>query len=387
MSDSPLSSPISNDDFQQISNWMTQAGAGFAVYGVQATFSAVTTYYNLGQDWYKSKEKVFRTLSTGGMLLSSTIITILQSETNLNVAQLTVNDVAAKVLHVRVEDIEIARSFLQKINSLASQVAGVWRSSTVYPDNPALKLVLSLCMTASGVTSLVDAGIDAAKTRSQPDDTSTASTIKSAGLALARRATLGQDNGSPNGLMFTVPLLVTNVVSTSVYGYKAWQQQEAIRKTTGEGKHSIGLKERASLLLLESGALYGIFWTVYTFMSIFGNTQSSGFQAFAATMPVISALNPTLVILMVTMQERHKDRPLTLSQTIKIAESMDLDPEDSDLDGPGEKTDLESQNHPPNPWPNGVPTFKNEEETSSVKSSDSSSTFSGCPECGEHFHD
>jgi len=140
-------------------------------------------------------------------------------------------------------------------------------------------------------------------------------------------------------------------------------------------------------------------------MSIFGNTQSSGFQAFAATMPVISvsvlsiwsnslpqtyftqALNPTLVILMVTMQERHKDRPLTLSQTIKIAESMDLDPEDSDLDGPGEKTDLESQNHPPNPWPNGVPTFKNEEETSSVKSSDSSSTFSGCPECGEHFHD
>jgi len=72
------------------------------------------------------------------------------------------------------------------------------------------------------VTSLVDAGIDAAKTRSQPDDTSTASAIKSAGLALARRATLGQDNGSPNGLMFTVPLLVTNVVSTSVYGYKAW---------------------------------------------------------------------------------------------------------------------------------------------------------------------
>jgi len=71
---------------------------------------------NRGQDWYKSKEKLFRTLSTGGMLLSSTIITVLQSETNLNVAQLTVNDVAAKVLHVRVEDIEIARSFLQKIN-------------------------------------------------------------------------------------------------------------------------------------------------------------------------------------------------------------------------------------------------------------------------------
>jgi hypothetical protein len=98
-------------------------------------------------------------------------------------------------------------------------------------------------------------------------------------------------------LLFVVgPTLATNLLSTGMIAWKAWQRRGPVRKHLYEGGGSVRV-DRVFALLIESGFIYCCIWILYV-ISAFGVMLDPGFTFMAG----VSGLYPTLIIILVGMQ-------------------------------------------------------------------------------------
>ncbi|KAI9439104.1 hypothetical protein H4582DRAFT_2075759 [Lactarius indigo] len=111
------------------------------------------------------------------------------------------------------------------------------------------------------------------------------------------------------------PTLGTNIVSTGLIAWKAWQHRVSVRKHLGEGTGSVRV-DRVFALLIESGFLYCCAWIIYT-ISAFG--MISGFVVIEHILFFISGLYPTLIIILVAMQKSPVDYYSTHSTGMQFA--------------------------------------------------------------------
>ncbi|THV00453.1 hypothetical protein K435DRAFT_854683 [Dendrothele bispora CBS 962.96] len=303
------SGPLSDEDLYILKGFIIQAGVGFAVYGVQATFSLIALYFILSRGIHRSKVHLFLFIITIIMLLSSTGVIIAQIEFNL--VQLPINGINPpdpEVILPILENLKITSTFLQRINFLLSDGIVVWRTWILFPQSLVVKIVLSICMIGSTVCTLVNASLDAARTHGN----------------------FRHQDDNFKGLIVTIPLLVTNIIATSLVGYKAWAHWGDIKRNLGDtSSTSIDRTQKILLLLVESGSIYCIFWLAFTFLVIiFQDGNNNAFQAYAAAMPSIAALYPVLIVLMAALENSkskndHYGPGFSLSQSIRFAETPD----------------------------------------------------------------
>ncbi|KAI0702535.1 hypothetical protein C8Q76DRAFT_754673 [Earliella scabrosa] len=126
--------------------------------------------------------------------------------------------------------------------------------------------------------------------------------------------------GDSPGLAASVLSLMSNVVATSLVGYKAWCHRRLIRAGfTGSSTRT--RVERVLALLVESGTVYCILWifvVVYQTMIYVEYYDSSSFtynfdQFLEGCLIHLIGIYPTLIIILVSLGISHCDTVFTLS--------------------------------------------------------------------------
>ncbi|KAH9010952.1 hypothetical protein EDB83DRAFT_380543 [Lactarius deliciosus] len=108
-----------------------------------------------------------------------------------------------------------------------------------------------------------------------------------------------ETTGDSGPLIMVGPTLGTNLVSTGLIAWKAWQHRVSFRKYLHEGSGSV-IVERVLALLIESGFIYCCLWVVYLISAL---DVIPGFIVMEHVLFFSSGLYPTLIIILVAMQK------------------------------------------------------------------------------------
>ncbi|KAH9006705.1 hypothetical protein EDB83DRAFT_727525 [Lactarius deliciosus] len=107
--------------------------------------------------------------------------------------------------------------------------------------------------------------------------------------------------GDAGPLIMVGPTLATNLVSTGLIAWKAWEHRVEVKKHLGEASTSVRV-ERVFALLVESGFLYCCIWIVYL-ISALDLIPVPGFAVMDNVLLFVSGLYPTFIIILVAMQK------------------------------------------------------------------------------------
>ncbi|KAI9450398.1 hypothetical protein BJY52DRAFT_1356829 [Lactarius psammicola] len=129
-------------------------------------------------------------------------------------------------------------------------------------------------------------------------------------------------------IVVVAPILGTNLLSTGLIAWKAWQHRVLVKKHLGEGSRSVKV-ERALALLIESGFLYCCPWILYL-ISAFGVIPEMGFTVMDDVLVFASGLYPTLIIILVAMQMSPVEHYSTYSTGMQFASGSALGPPSAD---------------------------------------------------------
>ncbi|KAH9173224.1 hypothetical protein EDB89DRAFT_747301 [Lactarius sanguifluus] len=131
-----------------------------------------------------------------------------------------------------------------------------------------------------------------------------------------------QSNQGP--LIMVGPTLATNLVSTGLIAWKAWQHRVSVKKHLGEASGSMRVG-RVFALLVESGFIYCCLWIVYL-ISAFDLVPAPGFAIMDGVLLFVSGLYPTLIIILVAMQKSPVEYYSTHSTGMQFARVPALRP-------------------------------------------------------------
>ncbi|KAI4522349.1 hypothetical protein K525DRAFT_199052 [Schizophyllum commune Loenen D] len=112
----------------------------------------------------------------------------------------------------------------------------VWRAWALWPESVRAKGALILCMIATVVGAVVD---------------------------FALWITHGRISGTATGwLMWAVPVLVTNVLATTLVGLQVWYYRRDVKGSLGKMDRASQV-EKILVMLIEVGLFYCLFWVSY----------------------------------------------------------------------------------------------------------------------------
>ncbi|KAH8993737.1 hypothetical protein EDB92DRAFT_377444 [Lactarius akahatsu] len=123
--------------------------------------------------------------------------------------------------------------------------------------------------------------------------------------------------GDAGPLIMVGPTLGTNLVSTALIAWKAWQHRVLVRKHLGEATGSVKV-ERVFALLIESGFIYCCLWVLYL-ISAFYVIPDPGLTIMEHVLVFASGLYPTLIIILVAMQKSPVEHFSTYSTPMQFA--------------------------------------------------------------------
>ncbi|KAJ7469709.1 hypothetical protein FB451DRAFT_1560042 [Mycena latifolia] len=201
----------------------------------------------------------------------------------------------AKLLKIR-----LSENVFGRVNYLMSDAIVVWRAWILYHDNLKVRLVLCVCMLGSFVGATTD-------------------------MTFGTLWLYGNNKFTPSGpraLILVMPLLVTNIVSTSLMGFKVWQYRRQIKTALNLPKDRQTKIERILIILTESGTIYCLIWIpfLYSILTKQG-TETTGYKITANMVPQLSAIYPVIIVLLVSLERTHLEMTVTgsFSQPIHFA--------------------------------------------------------------------
>ncbi|KAH8991863.1 hypothetical protein EDB86DRAFT_1532648 [Lactarius hatsudake] len=123
--------------------------------------------------------------------------------------------------------------------------------------------------------------------------------------------------GDAGPLIMVGPTLGTNLVSTAMIAWKAWQHRVLVRKHLGGATGSVKV-ERVFALLIESGFIYCCLWVLYL-ISAFYVIPDPGLTIMEHVLVFASGLYPTLIIILVALQKSPVEHFSTYSTPMQFA--------------------------------------------------------------------
>ncbi|KAF9257450.1 hypothetical protein L218DRAFT_1006153 [Marasmius fiardii PR-910] len=292
--------PLTDEDIVSLKEAIVDIAVGFILYGVYTTLSIITVYSFLARGLRNSKARLILFIITVFMFLISTCSLVLNLQYYLILLPMfSPNPPDLNILGSLLSKISIAFNMFDRTNYIISDGIVVWRAWVFYHHTFFVKLVLSICMLASAIGTLTDIIV-----------------------AIIRRHRNSNDPGSPiNILAMTVPLLVTNTVATLFIAYKVWCYRRALQHNLGHSSSSFTKVQKVINLLVESGFVYCILWMIYTLVTVATGFQSPSWQAYSRALPVISAIYPVLIILLVSLENSNVEAngEMSLSQSMRFA--------------------------------------------------------------------
>ncbi|KIK56344.1 hypothetical protein GYMLUDRAFT_817257 [Collybiopsis luxurians FD-317 M1] len=181
---------------------------------------------------------------------------------------------------------DIAQAIFTRVNFVLSDWIVVWRCWILWDGVMLPRLFLAICIIGSTVAAII-----------------------SGALTIRNDIVFGSAHPGPQTLILIVPLVITNICSTSLVGYKAWQHRQFMKENLGRETKSTQAG-KVLILLVESGAMYcllGILAVVSEEMLEYKTTTSGLGRAILSSLPpYLTGIYPTAVILLVTLEKSQK---------------------------------------------------------------------------------
>ncbi|KAJ7488157.1 hypothetical protein FB451DRAFT_1391102 [Mycena latifolia] len=297
----PQSCPISRSVTYTLEGELVTTAIQFWLHGLYTTLVCITVY-----DLCTHKAA----LPARKGLLAATLLMFVCSNLQV-IEQLAFNVLQLQTLGAdspnnarKLLNIRLSENVFGRVNYLMSDAIVVWRAWVVYHDNLKVHLLLSLCLLGSLVGAMID-------------------------MTFGSLWLFGNAKFTPSGprtLIMVLPLVVTNMVSTSLMGYKVWQYRRQIKADLNLPKNKETKVERILVILTESGLIYCLIWIPFLYLILTKEgTDTTGYKITANMVPQLSAMYPVVIVLLVALQRTHLESTVTgrLSQSIYFAHTAE----------------------------------------------------------------
>ncbi|KAF9065014.1 hypothetical protein BDP27DRAFT_1425190 [Rhodocollybia butyracea] len=178
----------------------------------------------------------------------------------------------------------------QRVTFFISDSLVVWRAWILWDRNIFVRLLLIVCLLGTITATFVQGG-------------------------LAINEQIRQTGGIAPGLgvetlIFTLPLLLTNICATVLIGIRIWQyRRDIMNQLSRSGSRTTSL-HTVLVIFLESSALYCVFW-ILALLATQGNVLSiEATIVIMTSLPYVTSIYPIVVIIMVAL---HKNGEYELS--------------------------------------------------------------------------
>ncbi|KAF5379345.1 hypothetical protein D9757_007656 [Collybiopsis confluens] len=173
---------------------------------------------------------------------------------------------------------------------LLSDYVVIWRCWTLWDTVLIPRLILIFCVLVSTVAGIVNGA-----------------------LFIRDDLVFGSAQNGPKSLILLVPLVITNIFSTSLVAYKAWQHRRHVKENLGRETKKTQI-EKILILFVESGVIYCFLGFLALLVSIktvhVGTATPSLATATLSTLQThLAGIYPTAVILLVAL-EKTQESPL-----------------------------------------------------------------------------
>lgn len=186
----------------------------------------------------------------------------------------------------------IATTVFQRLAYFISDAIVAWRAWILWDRNIFVKMVIVVCLLGTITATFVQGGL-AVHEQIHP----------SGGINVG---------SGTRTLLFTLPLLLTNLCTTTLIGMKIWEYRRNIMN------HLSGSKTRVHsilLILLESSALYCICW-ILALLAVLGNVMGPmAIAVIMGSMPYVTSIYPVVVVILVTLDKNDYGSTIQTSNT------------------------------------------------------------------------
>ncbi|THU78316.1 hypothetical protein K435DRAFT_876759 [Dendrothele bispora CBS 962.96] len=303
LSQTQQSYPLSDSDLFVLKQWMFQTAIDYVLLGVHATLSIAVLYLSVASGASLSNAKIATAFLAIMMLFVSLSVIIINTEfLILQIAMSGFNPPhLAKTISLETK-LDITPNILIRLNYAIGDIIVVWRAWVLFPQSPAVKTGLSICLIGSFVGAFVDAGLIAKRLMIDLSD-------------------LGK---ATDALILVVPLCFTNFIATVLIGYKAWCHRQDIQNNLELTHRPLSKVQKILKLLVESSILYLAIWIGYGVAQLSDSGIELASQIYATIMPEITAVYPLFVILVVARENAKPDNVnnMSLSQSIRFASAQ-----------------------------------------------------------------
>ncbi|KAL1748770.1 hypothetical protein HDZ31DRAFT_5510, partial [Schizophyllum fasciatum] len=275
----------SAEDIASIQSIVMQTGVGFLFYGVQASLFMAA----LVAMAHQGTRSHFMRATVCSLFLSSTIVAV--ADIVFYLVQTPSFGYHLDRIFNLLFALNIVTDVFPRFNFVMSDAIIAWRAWVLWPDSRLVKGTLILCMVGSAAGVTID-------------------------CVWSAQDVMGEHVVELRALLVTMPLLLTNVVSTTLVGVKVWYYRHEIKDAVGPWRKTSRV-EKVLVLLLESGCVYCMIWIVRLTIDLVAGTRHivHGYRIIGGTYHSIAAIYPTLIVIVVAMQ-RSAAQSLALSTQV-----------------------------------------------------------------------
>ncbi|KAL1729575.1 hypothetical protein EV714DRAFT_284892 [Schizophyllum commune] len=282
--------PLNAHDVSTLKITLMRTGVDLLFYGVQAPLFVVAMVVLA----YREKRRPFIPFAVTSLFLSSTIGVVVGS--SFYILQLPA------AFHTRSLDnagvlraCNVVLAVADRYNYVMSDAIVVWRALVLWKDCIAVKWALWTCICSSILGAITEC------------------------VFALQAAFRGQVESTGHGLVLVIPLLLTNLVATSLIAVQFWYYRRDV-------KGRLGIFERASpvekviVLFVESGLVICSIWVVNLIIKVTESANTFGvYGILGVAYHSISGIYPTFIVLVIALQKRAATQTSS-----KAAQSLDL---------------------------------------------------------------
>ncbi|KAF9073071.1 hypothetical protein BDP27DRAFT_1319345 [Rhodocollybia butyracea] len=181
-----------------------------------------------------------------------------------------------------INKVNIITMVFQRLSYFISDSIVVWRAWLLWNRNVFVKMLLVVCLMGTITASFVQGALSVHQQIRQTGGVSIGSGLFS--------------------LMFSIPLLFTNLASTTLIAAKIWEYRRDILNQLSTSKTRVF---GVLLILLESSVLYCIFW-ILALLSVFPDIITPiGLSAIMGSLPYVTAIYPVMIVVLVTLGKNN----------------------------------------------------------------------------------
>ncbi|KAJ7592207.1 hypothetical protein C8J56DRAFT_1046575 [Mycena floridula] len=307
MPDAMQPGPLADSDIDFLKDFLIQTAIEFILYGMYSALVIIVLY----KLWInKAQLAAHRILTAAAISMFVASTAQMSMDLVYYLIQLPTLGFDPPNVERSLIFIDILGNVLTRLNYLIGDSIVVWRAWVICTHHLKVHALLIACLLGTFIGASVSAALTILYHLSQFSDT---------------------PRSPPTGsrtLILTLPLFLTNFISTFAMAYKVWQYKVVIKQNLGLS-HSKGTKvERVLILLTESGSIYCFFWLSMIVLGVKNsNDQSLSYELISIILPHLVAIYPILIILLVALEKANLELTVTgpsLSQSLRFASRTEV---------------------------------------------------------------